>query len=232
MPHPARRQLAAGAIAAAALFAAGCGGGNGGGAKSSTATPTAKTATQQTDTGCRQVGKPAAKNVRLPKPTTRLNPRKTYIATVHTSCGDFEITLDAKRAPLTGGSFVYMAGKGLYDHTTFHRIVPNFVIQGGDPRGNGTGGPGYSVVEPPPAHLRYTKGVVAMAKTQFDRPGTSGSQFFVVTGDDAKLPPEYALLGRISGGQDVVDRIAAADTDQQQQPLEPIVIDSVTVASR
>jgi cyclophilin family peptidyl-prolyl cis-trans isomerase len=72
-----------------------------------------------------------------------------------------------------------------------------------------------------------------MAKTQFERPGTSGSQFFVVTGDDAaKLPPEYALLGRVSGGQDVVDRIAAAHTDQQQRPLEPIVIDSVTVAVR
>jgi cyclophilin family peptidyl-prolyl cis-trans isomerase len=179
------------------------------------------------------VNQPAPKQVRLSRPTTTLKPSKTYVATVHTSCGDFQITLDAKRAPRTGGSFLYMARKGLYDHTTFHRIVPDFVIQGGDPRGNGTGGPGYSVVEAPPKSLRYTEGVVAMAKTQFERSGTSGSQFFVVTGGGAaQLPPEYALLGRVTGGQDVVARIAAADTDRQQRPLQPIVIDSVTVAVR
>jgi cyclophilin family peptidyl-prolyl cis-trans isomerase len=168
--------------------------------------------------------------VKLQRPSTTLNPRKTYVATVHTSCGDFEITLDARRAPRTGGSFLFMAKQGLYDHTTFHRIVPNFVIQGGDPKGNGTGGPGYSVVEAPPRGLRYTQGVVAMAKTQFERPGTSGSQFFVVTAQDAGLPPEYALLGRVTGGQAAVDRIAAAATDKTEQPLQPIVIDSITVA--
>ena len=86
----------------------------------------------------------------LSRPSTTLNPKKTYVATVHTSCGDFEITLDAKQAPRTGGSFLYLAQKHLFDETTFHRIVPGFVIQGGDPKGNGTGGPGYSVVEAPP----------------------------------------------------------------------------------
>jgi cyclophilin family peptidyl-prolyl cis-trans isomerase len=215
------------ALIVAGLLAAGCGGGSSG---KPPAKPSATSA--QTDTGCRRVSQPAAKHVRLARPSTTLNPSKTYVATVHTSCGDFAITLDAKRAPRTGGSFLYMARKGLYDHTTFHRIVPNFVIQGGDPKGNGTGGPGYSVVEAPPRDLHYTKGVVAMAKTQFERPGTSGSQFFVVTADDAKLPPEYALLGRVTGGNDVVDRIAAADTDPQERPLQPIVIDSVTVAVR
>jgi peptidyl-prolyl cis-trans isomerase B (cyclophilin B) len=218
------------ALVAAAALLAGCGGGEkpsgGNGSK-----PSATATSQQTDTGCKSVARPAPKSVHLAKPSTELNPSKTYVATIHTSCGDFEITLDPKRAPKTGGSFLYMARKGLYDHTTFHRVVPNFVIQGGDPKGNGTGGPGYSMVEAPPHNLRYTKGVVAMAKTQFERPGTSGSQFFVVTADDAKLLPEYALLGRVTGGQDVVARIAAADTDQREQPVQPIVIDSVTVAS-
>ena len=87
----------------------------------------------------------------------------------------------ARRA--TGGSFKYLADQGFYDGTTFHRIVPGFVIQGGDPQGDGTGGPGYSVVEPPPQDLVYARGVVAMAKTELEKPGTSGSQFFIVTGE-------------------------------------------------
>src|SRR4030095_8655173 len=106
---------------------------------------------------------------------------KTYLASVATNCGDFVITLDAKRAPKTGGAFKYLADKGFFDNTTFHRIVSGFVIQGGDPKGDGTGGPGFSVVEPPPQDLVYTKGVVAMAKTGAEPLGTSGSQFFVVT---------------------------------------------------
>ena len=230
MPGPLALRPAGALLAAVALLAAGCGGG---GKSSSSATATATASATQTGTGCRRVAQPKPKQVHLRRPTTTLDAASTYVATIHTSCGDFEITLDAKRAPRTGGSFLYMAKQGLYDHTTFHRIEPDFVIQGGDPKGNGTGGPGYSVVEPPPRSLRYTKGVVAMAKTQFDRPGTSGSQFFVVTGDAAaQLPPEYALLGRVTGGRDVVDRIAAADTDPQKRPVEPIVIDSVTVAVR
>jgi cyclophilin family peptidyl-prolyl cis-trans isomerase len=154
------------------------------------------------------------------------------VATVSTSCGDFQITLDAKRAPKTGGSFKYLADKGFFDGTTFHRIVPGFVIQGGDPKGDGSGGPGYKIVEAPPKDLQYTKGIVAMAKTDLDPAGTSGSQFFVVTGQDTKLPPEYALLGKVSGGQDVVDRIEATPADSSTgAPVDPIVIRSVKVAA-
>jgi peptidyl-prolyl cis-trans isomerase B (cyclophilin B) len=185
----------------------------------------------KTSSGCQEAAKPAPKSVTLPKPKIVLAPGKTYVATISTSCGDFRITLDAKRAPKTGGSFVYLARKGFYDNTTFHRIVPGFVIQGGDPKGNGSGGPGYKVVEAPPNDLQYTKGVVAMAKTQMEAAGTSGSQFFVVTGQDAQLPPDYALLGKVTGGQETVDRIAAADTDQStEEPVDPIVIRSVTIA--
>ena len=104
------------------------------------------------------------------------------------------------------------------------------MIQGGDPKGDGTGGPGYSVVEAPPQDLVYEKGVVAMAKTGAEAAGTSGSQFFVVTAEDAGLPPDYALLGKVTSGQDVVDKIGVAETDPAtEKPLEPVVISSVKV---
>ncbi len=103
------------------------------------------------------------------------------------------------------------------------------MAQGGDPQGNGSGGPGYSVVEAPPGDLTYTKGVVAMAKTETERPGTSGSQFFVVTAEDAQLPPDYALLGKVTKGQDVVDKIGVVPTVANDEPAEPIVIRSIKV---
>ena len=155
------------------------------------------------------------------------------MATVSTNCGDFEITLDARQAPRTGGSFKSLADNGFFDGTTFHRIVAGFVIQGGDPKGDGTGGPGYSVVEAPPPDLSYSKGVVAMAKTGTEADGTSGSQFFVVTAEDAQLPPQYALLGEMTSGQEVVDKIGVVETDPATEaPIEPVVIASVEVTAR
>jgi peptidyl-prolyl cis-trans isomerase B (cyclophilin B) len=169
----------------------------------------------------------------LPKPKQRLSPGKTYVATVATNCGDFEITLDPEQAPRTGGSFKALADEGFYDDLTFHRVVAGFVIQGGDPKGDGTGGPGYSVVEAPPQGLSYTKGVVAMAKTATEADGTSGSQFFVVTAEDAQLPPQYALLGEVTRGQDVVDKIGVVETDPAtDEPVEPVVISSIKVSAR
>jgi peptidyl-prolyl cis-trans isomerase B (cyclophilin B) len=184
--------------------------------------------------GCETVDQPAPKaEGNLAKPKEKLSAGKTYVAKVSTNCGDFEITLDAKRAPRTGGAFKYLADKKFFDDLTFHRVVPGFVIQGGDPKGDGTGGPGFSTVEAPPKDLAYTKGVVAMAKAQNDPPGSSGSQFFVVTGEDAQLPPDYALLGKVSSGQDVVDRIGLVSTDPQtQQPNSPVVIKSITVTEK
>jgi peptidyl-prolyl cis-trans isomerase B (cyclophilin B) len=196
-------------------------------------TPTRDAPSPAQASGCEQVEAPAPKeDAGLPKPKERLDRAKTYVATVATSCGDFEITLDSKRAPRTGGSFKYLADKGFFDGLTFHRIVAGFVIQGGDPAGNGQGGPGYSVVEAPPRGLTYTKGVVAMAKTQTERPGTSGSQFFVVTAEDAQLPPDYALLGKVTKGQEVVDKIGVVPTTADEQPAEPVVIRSIDVAAR
>jgi peptidyl-prolyl cis-trans isomerase B (cyclophilin B) len=212
----------------ALLAAAGCGGDDEEPA-SSAATPTPEDTGGEQATGCESAGKPAPKDVKLKKPKERLDPGKTYVATVRTNCGDFEIKLDAKHAPKTGASFKSLVDEGFYDGLGFHRIVPGFVIQGGDPKGDGSGGPGYTVVEAPPENLQYTKGVVAMAKTAIEDPGTSGSQFFVVTGEDAQLPPEYALLGKVTKGQDVVDLIGVAPVQPDEQPVDPIVIRSITI---
>jgi cyclophilin family peptidyl-prolyl cis-trans isomerase len=149
-------------------------------------------------------------------------------ATVETSCGSFTIALDVTRAPKTSSSFAYLARQGVYDDTPFHRIVPGFVIQGGDPTGTGSGGPGYFVDEPPPRNLSYTQGIVAMAKTSAEPPGRSGSQFFVVTVPDAGLTPDYALVGRVSGGFDVVQRIEQLGAPSGT-PRAPVVIRRVTV---
>jgi peptidyl-prolyl cis-trans isomerase B (cyclophilin B) len=214
------------------LLLAACGGdddkGSGGEA---TATPTTEAPAGETEVGCKKVEKPKPKeDGGQDKPTITLDKSKTYTAKIATSCGEFDIALDVKRAPKTAASFVSLAKAGFFDDTTFHRIVPGFVIQGGDPLGSGTGGPGYSVKEAPPKDLQYTRGVVAMAKTGTEPPGTSGSQFFVVTGEDAGLPPDYALLGKVSGGEDVVDKIATVPTDATTEaPTDPVVIESVTI---
>jgi peptidyl-prolyl cis-trans isomerase B (cyclophilin B) len=130
-------------LACLALLLAGCGDDD----EETAATPTATATATPEDTGgeqgsgCEQVRKPKRKD-------PKLDPARTYVATVATNCGDFEITLDAKRAPKTGGSFQYLADKGVYDGLGFHRIVPGFAIQGGDPKGTGAGGPDERPVEP------------------------------------------------------------------------------------
>lgn len=161
-------------------------------------------------------------------PEQVLEEGESATAVVKTNKGTFKIALDTTRAPKTANSFAYLADTGFYDGLAFHRIVPGFVIQGGDPEGDGTGGPGYSVVEEPPADLEYTKGVVAMAKSGAEAPGTSGSQFFIVTGANAGLPPQYALVGRVSDGLDVVEAIGKLD-GAGEEPSEEVRIESVTI---
>ena len=124
-----------------------------------------------------------------------------------TNCGEFTIALDPAASPNTVASFVALAEDGFFDDTVFHRIVPGFVIQGGDPTATGTGGPGYQTVDPPAPSTQYPFGTVAMAKCAAEAPGTSGSQFFVVTAPDAQLPPEYAVIGTVTEGSDVVMKI-------------------------
>jgi peptidyl-prolyl cis-trans isomerase B (cyclophilin B) len=178
--------------------------------------------------GCKRVAAPKPKHVSLKAPKQTVRRGEKLTAVVATSCGSFEIALDTKRAPKTANSFAYLSEKGFYDDLTFHRIVPEFVIQGGDPLGTGIGGPGYKVVEKPPANLAYTKGVVAMAKSSAEPPGTSGSQFFVVTGADAGLPPEYALAGKVEKGFDTVARIGKLGTPSEK-PRQTVLIKKITI---
>lgn len=178
--------------------------------------------------GCKQVQAPKPKNVSFKAPTQTVQPGEKLTAVVKTSCGTFDIALDSKRAPKTVNSFVFLSEEGFYDDLTFHRVAPEFVIQGGDPLGTGTGGPGYSVDEKPPANLAYTKGVVAMAKSSAEPPGRSGSQFFVVLSADAGLPPEYALVGKVDKGFDVVERIGKLGTPAEK-PKQTVLIEAISI---
>jgi peptidyl-prolyl cis-trans isomerase B (cyclophilin B) len=211
----------------------GCGGGGStktseipaGGASS---TPTSTQATAPA--GCTNVAKPPPKKEGgQKKPKAPLASGKTYKLTVATNCGSFTIQLDTKTAPNASASMVALAKSGFFTNTIFHRIVPGFVIQGGDPTGTGQGGPGYSTVDKPPKNTKYTLGVVAMAKTGTEKPGTAGSQFFVVTGADAGLPADYAVLGKIVAGMDTVKRIGQLG-DSSEQPTAVIEIKSVKVS--
>jgi peptidyl-prolyl cis-trans isomerase B (cyclophilin B) len=217
--------------------AAGCGGdasddGGGGAASSSTGQDRTTTAAGSLPAGCRRVAQPRPRaEGNVPRPRGRLEGPASV--EMQTNCGTFTIRLATGRAPRTTNSFATLVERGFYDRLTFHRIAgsgdQSFVIQGGDPLGTGTGGPGFSVVERPPSDLRYTRYTVAMAKTAAEPAGTSGSQFFVVTAADAGLPPEYAFVGRVTGGTEVVDRIASVPTGSDERPVAPVVISKATL---
>jgi cyclophilin family peptidyl-prolyl cis-trans isomerase len=224
------------ALAAASTLAlAACGGGDGSGSTQPAPTPAATTAAAALPAGCRAVPAPAArKDGGEARPSGRLAAGRTWTAQLQTNCGTIAIRLATGRAPRTAASFAALVRRGFYTGLTFHRIAGDpasgpFVIQGGDPLGTGLGGPGFSVVERPPGSARYTRGTVAMAKTQSEPAGASGSQFFIVTAPDAGLPPEYALVGRVSSGMDVVQRIASVATDAQERPSSPVVIERATL---
>jgi peptidyl-prolyl cis-trans isomerase B (cyclophilin B) len=157
----------------------------------------------------------------------KLDAAKTYRLVFDTNCGDLTVTLDQKVAPNATASLVSLAKRGYFDDTFFHRIVPGFVIQGGDPTGTGSGGPGYSTHDKVPQNASYAHGVVAMAKAGTEPAGTAGSQFFVVTGQ-ASLPPDYAIVGKVTSGLDVVDRIGKLG-NASEQPTRAVVISKVRV---
>jgi cyclophilin family peptidyl-prolyl cis-trans isomerase len=215
-----------------ALVVAGCGSekkdtrSSGGGDGTSTSAAS-KPAPAASTGGCTEAQDPAPKaDGGQKKPKGKLDAGKTYRLQVDTSCGSFTIELDPKQSPNATASLVALAEAKFFDGTKFHRIVPGFVIQGGDPTGSGTGGPGYTTVDKPPSDARYTQGVVAMAKAGDEPPGAAGSQFYVVTGQDAQLPPDYAIVGKVSGGDDVVQRIGELG-GPDEQPTQPVLIKSV-----
>ena len=151
---------------------------------------------------------------------------KSYSATMVTSKGTLEILLDPLAAPKTVNSFVYLARWHYFDGIIFHRVIPGFVLQGGDPTGTGTGGPGYKFVDELPKAGRYELGSLAMANSG---PNTNGSQFFVISGPSGiSLPPLYSLFGKVVKGLDVVAAIEAVGSSSGK-PSERVVINSVTI---
>jgi peptidyl-prolyl cis-trans isomerase B (cyclophilin B) len=206
-----RRRASLVAVGLVALAASGCGG-----SKQSAATTLDAH-------GCVPVDAPSPTSRSESKPTGQLDPSKSYDVTFDTNCGSFTVRLAVRTSPNTTSSFANLVRKHFFDGTVFHRIVPDFVVQGGDPTQRGDGGPGYTTVDKPPAGTTYPHGLVAMAKTQLEPPGTAGSQFFVVTAKDAGLPPDYAVLGRVVKGLPVVDRIGTLG-DANEQPTETVEI--------
>jgi len=159
-------------------------------------------------------------------PPMIIDTTKNYGATMVTSKGTLEIVLDALGAPVTVNSFVFLARWHYYDGVIFHRVIPGFVLQGGDPTGTGTGGPGYRFDDELPKAGRYELGSLAMANAG---PNTNGSQFFVISGPDGiRLPPLYALFGKVVKGLDVVATINDLGTSSGK-PNERVVIESVTI---
>jgi cyclophilin family peptidyl-prolyl cis-trans isomerase len=159
-------------------------------------------------------------------PPMCIDPAKTYTATMETSKGTMTIVLDPIGAPKTVNNFVFLARYHYFDGIIFHRIIPGFVLQGGDPTGTGRGGPGYRFADELPKPGRYELGSLAMANAG---PDTNGSQFFVISGPDGmRLPPQYSLFGKVISGLDVVATIDAIGT-KSGNPKEKVTIESVTI---
>lgn len=179
---------------------------------------------------CEEVEAPEPKELDLNAPSAKKPTAKAVV--FDTSCGSFTVSLDASAMPKTAASFQHLAEEGAYDETAFHRVITDFVVQGGDPLGDGTGDAGYTITEKVPPSTAYTAGTVAMAKTQVEPPGTSGSQFYIVTAPaDAALPPDYAVVGEVTEGFETVEAIEALAGGQamQDRPTMPVVIRSATV---
>ncbi|HEX6299931.1 MAG TPA: peptidylprolyl isomerase [Acidimicrobiia bacterium] len=158
-------------------------------------------------------------------PDLAIDLSKSYSATLDTSHGEIVIEFDPERSPLTVNNFVFLANEGFYDGVVFHRVIENFMIQGGDPTGTGQGGPGYRFRDEIEGSGTYTRGTVAMANAG---PNTNGSQFFIVH-KDTGLPHSYTIFGKVTEGMDAVDSIASSDTDTSDRPRDDVVIKKVTI---
>src|SRR5688572_3709239 len=224
-------------LCAAAIVAAGCGDDDDGGASTQEKEPTASAPAEEEQQGqCEDVEQPAPRDGGgQQRPKQPLDASKAYDVVLRTNCGSFTIRLDQKTSPKAAASFASLARSGFFDDTIFHRIVPGFVIQGGDPTASGTGGPGYSTRDGVPPDAAYEPGVVAMAKAGNEPAGTAGSQFFVVTGAGAGLTPDYALLGKVTKGMPVVQAIGELGDPASGgagTPLQSLVIEGAKVSER
>jgi cyclophilin family peptidyl-prolyl cis-trans isomerase len=183
-----------------------------------------------------QVSPPAATTARANCPTAQppaLPAGQKRIVKIGTAKGPIEITVEGALSPIAAGNFVALASCGFYTGVVFHRLVPGFVIQGGDPEGTGRGGPGYEIQDEP-VTAQYHRGVVAMARTP--TPNSQGSQFFIVLSDAAARPlvqaNTYAIFGEVTSGMETVDAIAAMPNsgEPNNAALQPVAMDSVTVS--
>jgi cyclophilin family peptidyl-prolyl cis-trans isomerase len=168
-------------------------------------------------------------------PEMQIDTNKTYIAKFETENGDFQVTLNPKEAPKTVNNFVFLAQNKFYDGLTFHRIVKDFMIQGGDPDGTGGGGPGYKF-DDEPITSDYMVGTIAMANSGAN---TNGSQFFIMTGDysGGKLPKNYTIFGNVTSGLEVVQKINALETQdngqgEKSKPVSAVKISKVTIEEK
>lgn len=170
------------------------------------------------------------KKTYMQAPAMTIDVKKQYAATLHTAEGDIVVELAAAATPITVNNFVFLAREKFYDGTIFHRTIPGFMIQGGDPQGTGMGGPGYRF-DDEPFTGEYTRGTIAMANAG---PDTNGSQFFIMH-KDYPLPPNYVIFGHVTSGLEVVDKIAAAPTKpggEGSSPVTPVVVKSVEISEK
>ena len=169
-----------------------------------------------------------AKQYSAPPPMT-IDPNKTYTGTIDTTAGQIQIELYPKEAPQHVNAFVFLAREGFYDGVIFHRVIPGFMIQGGDPTGTGSGGPGYKLKAEfnPRSHKR---GVLSMARTS--DPNSAGSQFFVMHADSAFLDNQYTAFGMATGGLETVDKIVSAPRDRNDRPNNPTKITKITIEEK
>lgn len=211
-------------IAAVCVFIAACG------TKPATNAGNTPTATPTVDTG-----KPSNKTWTSAPPMT-IDPKKTYMATFETNKGSFKVQLLAEDAPKTVNSFVFLSKEGFYNNVVFHRIIQNFMIQTGDPAGNGSGGPGYTIPDELLSNPnKYAAGTVAMANT--GKPNTGGSQFFICMNDECgglNKMPNYTIFGTVFDGFDIVQKIAATPVKANSRgemsvPTEEVKIKSITI---
>jgi cyclophilin family peptidyl-prolyl cis-trans isomerase len=163
-------------------------------------------------------------------PAMMIDAKKQYTATLHTDAGDIVVELAAAATPITVNNFVFLAREKFYDGTIFHRTIPGFMIQGGDPQGTGMGGPGYRF-DDEPFTGQYSRGTIAMANAG---PDTNGSQFFIMH-KDYPLPPNYVIFGHVVSGLEAVDKIADAPTKpggEGSSPMTPVVVKSVEIVEK
>lgn len=166
------------------------------------------------------------------QPSMNIDPKKTYTATIETDQGNIVIALTADKTPITVNNFVTLSRKNFYNGTIFHRVIKGFMIQGGDPKGTGAGGPGYTF-DDEPFDGEYTRGTIAMANAG---PNTNGSQFFIMHAD-YPLPKNYVIFGNVTSGLDVVDKIATAPvttgpSGENSSPVNPVKVTSITIEEK